>query len=103
MKTNIVNPWYYNRKIISNIERFVNQHDIKHIYLDMDGVLIHSCQAICDMINEIQNTDFTGDEVLSWNFKEICPTLSDDDVEKMFSDPIFFQYVKWIDGASNPE
>ena len=99
METNIVNPWYYNRKIISNIERFVNQHDIKHIYLDMDGVLIHSCQAICDMINEIQNTDFTGDEVLSWNFKEICPTLSDDDVEKMFSDPIFFQYVKWIDGA----
>lgn len=99
MKTNIVNPWYYNRKIVGNIERFINQHNITSIFLDMDGVLIHSCQAICDMINEIQGTDFTGDEVLSWNFKEICPTLTDDDVENLFSDPIFFQYVEWIDGA----
>ena len=99
MKTNIVNPWYYNRKIIGNIERFIEQHNIKRIYLDMDGVLIHSCQAICDMINEIQGTNFTGDEVLSWNFQEICPNLTDDDVERLFADPIFFQYVKWINGA----
>lgn len=99
MKTNIVNPWYYNPKIIRNIDNYINHIDIKYIYLDIDGVLIHSCQAICDMINEKQGTNFTGDEVLSWNFHEICPNLSDKDVENLFADPIFFQYVRWIEGA----
>lgn len=99
MKANIVNPWYYNPKIIRNIDQFINKHDIKSIYLDMDGVLIHSCQAICDMINERKGTNFTGDEVLSWNFHEICPNLTDSDVEKLFADLTFFKYIKWIDGA----
>ena len=96
---NIVNPWYYNPNIVRNIDRYIQQHKLKYIYVDMDGVLIHSCQAICDMINEMQGTNFTGDEVLSWNFHEICPTLTDEDVEKLFADPIFFQHVQWIDGA----
>lgn len=99
MKTNIVNPWYYYNNIVRNIDKYIKQYDIKYIYLDVDGVLIHSCQAICDIINEIQGTNFTGDEVLSWNFYEICPNLTDKDVEKMFADPIFFQHVKWINGA----
>lgn len=102
MKT-IVNPWYYNTNIVSNIDKYIQhiqQKDkLKYIYVDMDGVLIHSCQAICDMLNEIQGTDFTGDEVLSWNFHEICPTLTDEDVEKLFADPIFFQCVQWVNGA----
>lgn len=95
----IVNPWYYNPNIVRNIDRYIQQHKLKYIYVDMDGVLIHSCQAICDMINEMQGTNFTGDEVLSWNFHEICPTLTDEDVEKLFADPIFFQCVQWINGA----
>lgn len=99
MKTNIVNPWYYSPNIVRNIDRYIQQHNLKHIYVDMDGVLIHSCQAICDMINEVQGTNFAGDEVLSWNFREICPTLTDEDVEKLFADPMFFQYVQWINGA----
>lgn len=99
MKTNIVNPWYYNSNIVRNIDRYIQQHKLEYIYVDMDGVLIHSCQAICDMINEMQGTNFTGDEVLSWNFHEICPTLTDEDIEKLFADPIFFQHVQWINGA----
>ena len=98
-KIKIVNPWYYNSNIVHNIDKYIQQHKLKYIYVDMDGVLIHSCQAICDMINEMQGTNFTGDEVLSWNFYEICPTLTDEDVEKLFADPIFFQYVQWINGA----
>lgn len=105
MKNNFVNPWYYNSNIVRNIDEYI-QHiqerdNLKYIYVDMDGVLIHSCQAICDMLNEIQDTNFTGDEVLSWNFYEVCPNLTDKDVEEMFANPIFFQYVQWINGALN--
>ena len=84
---------------ITNIENFINHYNIKEIYLDVDGVLLHSCQAVCDMINEKHNTSYTGDEILSWNFKEICPNLTNEDVDSLFADIIFFTKVKFIDGA----
>ena len=90
-----------NRKYttINSVETFINYYNINNIYLDVDGVLIHSCQAVCDMLNEDRGTNFTGDQVLSWNFKEICPDLTDTDIENLFADDRFFKYVKWIDGA----
>lgn len=95
----IRNPWYYNGNVVRDIKRWVENKESGGIWVDVDGVIIHSCQAICDMINEKQGTNFTGDEVLSWNFKEICPNLSSEDVEDIFADPTFFQHVQWIDGA----
>lgn len=85
--------------IVSNIEKFIKNNNIKNIYLDVDGVLIHSCQAVCDIINEDKGTNFLGKHVLSWNFKEICPDLTDADVESLFEDERFFKYVQWIEGA----
>ena len=85
--------------IISDIEKFIDYVNIDHIYLDVDGVLIHSCQAICDILNEDKGTNFTGNQVLSWNFKEICPDLTDGDIELLFADDRFFKYVQWIKGA----
>ena len=85
--------------IISDIENFIKDNNINHIYLDVDGVLIHSCQAICDILNEDKGTNFTGNQVLSWNFKEICPDLTDGDIELLFADDRFFKYVQWIKGA----
>ena len=85
--------------IISDIEKFINYVNVDHIYLDVDGVLIHSCQAICDILNEDKGTNFTGNQVLSWNFKEICPDLTDGDIELLFADDRFFKYVQWIKGA----
>ena len=84
---------------VNSIETFIKYYDIENIYLDVDGVLIHSCQAICDILNEDKGTNFTGDQVISWNFKEICPDLTDADIEILFADDRFFKYVKWIDGA----
>ena len=85
--------------IISDIEKFIKDNNVKHIYLDVDGVLIHSCQAICDMLNEDRGTNFRGDQILSWNFKEICPDLTDNDIERLFADYRFFKYVQWIKGV----
>ena len=85
--------------IVSNIEKFIKNNNVKNIYLDVDGVLIHSCQAICDIINKDKGTNFTGDQIMSWNFKEICPDLTDADVESLFADERFFEYVQWIEGT----
>lgn len=85
--------------IISNIENFIKNNNIQNIYLDVDGVLIHSCQAICDILNEDNNTNVIGKHILSWNFKEVCPNLTNADVERLFADNRFFEYVQWIKGA----
>ena len=85
--------------VIANIDDFIKYVGVKKIFLDVDGVLIHSCQAICEMINEDIGTYYTGNQILSWNFKEICPDLSDEDIERLFADERFFRYVNWIKGA----
>lgn len=85
--------------IINNIEEFIKENNITTIYLDIDGVLFASCQACVDILNEMQGTDFNGSDVLSWDFKNICPTITDKDVEEMFASDNFFQRVQWIKGA----
>ena len=84
---------------VIDIEKFIKATKPNRIYLDVDGVLIHSCQAVCDILNEDKGTNFTGNQVLSWNFKEICPDLTDGDIELLFADDRFFKYVQWIKGA----
>ena len=87
--------------VISDINEFINYIGVNQIYLDVDGVLFHSCQAICDIINEDKGTNFTGDQIISWNFKEICSDLTDTDIENLFADDRFFKYVQWINGAKD--
>lgn len=87
--------------IISDINEFINYIGVNQIYLDVDGVLFHSCQAICDIINEDKGTNVLGKDILSWNFKEICPNLTDTDIENLFVDDRFFKYVQWINGAKD--
>lgn len=87
-----------NNKII-NIEEFIKENNITTIYLDVDGVLFASCQACVEIINEMQGTDFDGSDVTDWDFKNVCPTMTDKYVEEMFTSNDFFQRVQWIKGA----
>ena len=61
---------------INSIDKFIQDNNITHIYLDIDGVLFASCQACADILNEMQGTDFNGSDVLSWDFKNICPNIT---------------------------
>lgn len=84
---------------VINIDRFIDKTNPDRIYLDVDGVLWHSCQAVCDVINKRYNTKVKGNEILSWNFKELGVELSDEDVDCIFGDHYFFRCVRWINGA----
>lgn len=85
--------------IITDIEQFISENNIAKIYLDVDGVLFNSVQTCVDIINEKQDTNFDGSDVLSWDFKEVCPTITSKEVEEMFNSDEFFQRVEWIKGA----
>ena len=84
---------------VRNINRFITTTKPNRIYLDVDGVIWHSCQAVCDVINKRYNTNVNGNEILSWNFKELKNDLTDEDVENIFGDYYFFKCINWINGA----
>ena len=84
---------------VRNINRFITTTKPNRIYLDVDGVIWHSCQAVCDVINKRYNTNVNGNEILSWNFKELKDDLTDEDVENIFGDYYFFKCINWINGA----
>ena len=88
----------FNNKVI-NINKFIKQTNPNRIYLDVDGVIWHSCQAVCDVINKRFNTNVQGNEILSWNFKELKEDLTDEDIETIFGDYYFFKRIRWINGA----
>lgn len=87
-----------NGKVL-NIHKFIKTTNPNKIYLDIDGVIFHSCQAICDILNDIYNTNIQGNDIVSWNFKEFDIDFIDEDIEDLFSNKRFFEIVKWIKGA----
>lgn len=87
------------RNNVINIDKFISTVNPDKIYLDVDGVIWHSCQAACDVINKRYGTNIQGNEILSWNFKEVAANFKDEDIEYIFADYYFFKRIKWINGA----
>ena len=84
---------------VRNINRFITTTKPNRIYIDVDGVIWHSYQAVCDVMNKRFNTNVNGNDILSWNFKELGLDLTDEDIDCIFGDYYFFKCVKWINGA----
>lgn len=89
------------RNRVVNIDKFIEYNNPSKIYLDVDGVIFHSCQAVCDVYNRALNnkTGINGNEILSWNFKELNENMTDENIEFLFSNQAFFEMVSWIKGA----
>ena len=86
-------------KVIKNIDSFIKDNNITHIFLDIDGIIFHSCQAMIDILNERYGGNFQGSDVTSWNFQCCYPNMTSEEIEDTFNDPKFFDIVKPIDGA----
>ena len=86
-------------KVIKDIDSFIKDNNITHIFLDIDGVIFHSCQAMIDILNERYGGNFDGSDVTSWNFQCCYPNMTSEEIEDTFNDPKFFDIVKPIDGA----
>lgn len=88
---------------VINIDKFIESTNPNRIYLDVDGVLFHSCDAICTLINLSECTNYQGNfkgrDILSWNFKEFGLDLTDEEIEHLFSIEEFFCVVNYIKGA----
>ena len=86
-------------KVIKDIDSFIKDNNITHIFIDIDGVIFHSCQAMIDILNERYGGNFDGSDVTSWNFQCCYPNMTSEEIEDTFNDPKFFDIVKPIYGA----
>lgn len=86
-------------KVIKDIDSFIKDNNITHIFLDIDGVIFHSCQAMIDILNERYGGSFKGSDVTSWDFQCCYPNMTSQEIENTFADPKFFDIVNPIDGA----
>ena len=86
-------------KVIKDIDSFITDMEIDKIFLDIDGVIFHSCQAMIDILNERYGGNFDGSDVTSWNFQCCYRGMTSEEVESIFNNGLFFKIVKPIDGA----
>lgn len=85
---------------VFDIEKFIKATNPSRIYLDVDGVLFHSCDAICKLINMNNGCrDFKGQDILTWNFKELGLNFTNEEIDHLFSTQGFFCIVDYIEGA----
>ena len=84
---------------MSKIDEFIYKYNISQIFLDADGVILASCDAIIQILNERYGGNFDGSDVTSWNFQCCYPNMTSEEIEDTFNDPKFFDIVKPIDGA----
>lgn len=86
-------------KVIKDIDSFITDMEIDKIFLDIDGVIFHSYQAMIDILNERYGGNFDGSDVTSWNFQCCYRGMTSEEVESMFNNGLFFKVVKPINGA----
>ena len=86
-------------EVINNIDDFIKEMSITHLFIDIDGVIFASCDAIIQILNERYGGSFKGSDVTSWDFQCCYPNMTSEEIEDTFNDPKFFDIVKPIDGA----
>lgn len=70
----------------------------KYIFLDADGTLLASNEAMCEILNRKYDKRHSGCEVTDWNYTNLYPT-TEKEIESIFESEDFFRRVKFIKGA----
>ena len=84
---------------VNNIEQMIRDEYISTIFLDLDGVVIQSVKAMCELFNMIYDIHLEPIQITSWNFNEYKSDMTADEVESLFENPKFFDLVKVYDGV----
>lgn len=67
-------------------------------YLDFDGCLTHSLEAMVRLLNDKYNMNVQPQEITSWNFADKFP-INQRELEELFADTRFYSILEFIEGA----
>ena len=79
---------------VNDIDDLIKKESISTIFLDIDGVVLESVEAMCQLLNNKYRTTVKSVDIKSWNFNEIKSDLTSEEIENLFNDPRFFEIVR---------
>lgn len=79
---------------INNLNNMTN-----HIFLDVDDTIMDSSQAVLNQLNEKYGTNFNSSQVTSWDYTNLFPNISHQEIHDIFDSERFFSDVKFYNGA----
>jgi len=84
---------------VNDVEQMIEDENISTIFLDVDGVVIDSVRAMCQLLNEKYGTNCKPIDITSWNFQNIKSDLTSEEIEDLFSNNKFFDIVGFYQGV----
>ena len=65
------------------------------LFLDADDVLLRSTEAVVDILNKRNvNLNAKPEDVVEWNYTSICPSMTADEVLKIYESTEFWETVR---------
>lgn len=86
-------------KNIKELEELIKDENFKYIFLDVDGVIFHSVEAIVKLLNKEYNMNVDPKNIFTWDFSNCYPNVTDKKIEQLFGTDTFFDNVKMMEGA----
>jgi 5'(3')-deoxyribonucleotidase len=81
-----------------------NRNNKRKLFLDFDLTIVNSMKKICDIYNEVYANhpkfvpaDWTKNT--SWDFKEVCPLTTREEINKWFGEERFFENLEFMENA----
>lgn len=66
-----------------------------NLFIDFDEVLVDSIRSILLILNPRYGTDFKPDDCTRWDFKDLFPDITSDEVEKCFESDEFWGTLRF--------
>lgn len=73
----------------------MNTQSKLRLFLDADDVLLHSTKAVVDILNKRNiNLNAKPEDVVEWNYTSICPSMTAEEVLKIYESKEFWETVR---------
>lgn len=72
-----------------------------NLFIDFDEVLVDSIRSILLILNPRYGTDFKPDDCTRWDFKDLFPDITSDEVEKCFESDEFWNTLRFKTAGQN--
>lgn len=66
-----------------------------YVYLDVDETLTNSIKAVLTVLNKRYNTNYKAYQVTTWNFTNLFPDMTNEEIEEIFNSDDFFENLKF--------
>lgn len=73
----------------------------RNIYCDFDGVIANSIKAYCNVYKIMYDGNPDWTKVRRYDLRDQCPNIPIEDINKIFSNEMFFKYLEFMPNAYN--